>query len=215
MIVTVLAGISSVGASGLLTAALTSCGLRHLRTPDHRGRPLPVVGAVFGTLVGTAPVSAAVRSEDWRLVPAFVLWGCVLVALGICDATTQRIPSAIVRPGALAVAVLFTVGFVVGRDWQGLALAATASLASAAVAIVCWRFLGAGLGDVRLALVGGVGLGGADGSGLVVGFLLFATVVVGQVLRQRATAANRTAHIPLGPALAAGFLSAAILSMLA
>ena len=171
-----------------------------------------VIGAVVGGLVGAAAVSTAHRTDEWLVLPAVLVWGCLLVAAGVCDAATQRIPTVLVRAGTAAVAVLFTVGFSMGHNWRSFALAAVTSVTSAVTLLVCWRLLGVGRGDVRLALLGGLGLGGADGRGVLVGLLVFAAVVVGCVVQQRSLGGTKTTTIPLGPALAAGFISAAALS---
>ena len=207
-----MAFVAGVGASGMLTAALTSRGLHQLGGHHRPTCWLLNAGAVAGGLLGAVFVQAAHLTKAWQLFPAYVVWGCVLVAAGLCDAATQRIPTLLARAGAVTVTFLFAVGFATRHDWIGLALTAIAALASAAIMLVCWRLLGVGLGDVRLALLGGLGLGGADQTGLLVGLTVCAVTVGCRVVTQRTISGSWQGHIPLGPALAAGFISAVVLS---
>lgn len=196
----------------MLTSALVYRGMSQLGGLEHRSGRLLVVSAICGGLGAGAAVWSAYETGAWHLLPAHVVWSCLLIAAGLCDAVTQRIPTVLVRAGTAATAVLFTVAFGVERDWLGLVLTAAASVASVATLLVCWGLLGVGRGDIRLGLLGALGLGGADGRGLLIGLLVLAIVVVGQVVTLHVTGASSRAHIPLGPALAAGFISAATLS---
>jgi leader peptidase (prepilin peptidase)/N-methyltransferase len=64
--------------------------------------------------------------------------------------------------------VLLTVGLAVPGDWPGLVIGGAAAGVSGLTLLLCWRFAGAGFGDVRLAALGGLGLGHATLRGLLV-----------------------------------------------
>ena len=48
-----------------------------------------------------------------------------------------------------------TIGLAVRSDWLGLVISGVAALVSGLTLLLCWRFVGAGFGDVRLATLGG------------------------------------------------------------
>jgi prepilin signal peptidase PulO-like enzyme (type II secretory pathway) len=91
------------------------------------------------------------------------------------------------------------------------ALSVVGSLAAGLTLLVCWRFAGAGFGDVRLAMLGGLGLGHATHSGLLLGLVAVVAMTVTQAGVAVARGGNRQTMIPFGPALAAGCLLAAAL----
>jgi leader peptidase (prepilin peptidase)/N-methyltransferase len=75
--------------------------------------------------------------------------------------------------------------------------------------LICWRFAGAGFGDVRLATLGGLGLGHATHEGLLIALAGFALIIGVQAATTLARGGDRRSNIPYGPALAIGFLLAA------
>lgn len=193
----------------VLSPLLTSVGMAQLAARGDASARLRLISTLAGGLTGAATVETAHRAEIWALAPALVVWGCALVAAAACDAVTQRIPTALVRQATVAVAVLLTAGLALHRDWAGLVLSAVAALVGGLTMLMCWRLAGAGFGDVRLAVLGGLGLGHTSPANLVLGLVAF-TVVTG-VLAGIALArgGSRRTLIPLAPALAAGFLVAA------
>lgn len=196
-------------AGAVLSPVLTSVGMAQLASGEDASARLRLITTLAGGLAGAATVETAHRADTWALAPALLVWGCVLVAAAACDAVTQRIPTALVRQATVAVAVLLSAGLALHRDWAGLVLSAVAALAGGLTMLTCWRLAGAGFGDVRLAVLGGLGLGHATPIGLVLGLAAF-TVVTG-VLAGVALArgGNRRTMIPFGPALSVGFLVAA------
>ncbi|TYP87447.1 type IV leader peptidase family protein [Blastococcus xanthinilyticus] len=144
-------------------------------------------------------------------MPALMVWGCALVAAASCDAVTQRIPTPLVRQAAVGTGVLLTVGLVVDGGWRGLLLSGVAAAAAGAVLLLCWRFAGAGFGDVRLAALGGLGLGHATHRGLLLAFIAFTVITVTQAVITLMRGGDRQSTFPYGPALAVGFLLAATL----
>jgi leader peptidase (prepilin peptidase)/N-methyltransferase len=106
---------------------------------------------------------------------------------------------------------LLTVGLGVHSDWQGLLISLAAAAASGLTLLLCWRFAGAGFGDVRLATLGGLGLGHATHRGLLVALAAFALITMTQAMIVLMRGGSRRNTFPYGPALAVGFLLAASL----
>ncbi len=154
------------------------------------------------------PPDAALASG---LAPVLLIWGCALVAAACCDAVTQRVPTALVRQAGVVTCTVLAVVLVLHGDWPGLALSGVAALASGLVMLLCWRFVGAGFGDVRLATLGGLGLGHATHRGLLLALAAFTLITVTQAVVTLMRGGDRRSTIPYGPALAVGFLLAAAL----
>lgn len=201
------------GAGALIGAAatprLTRYGLAQLARIDADRPCLVLASAVAGGGAGAAAIMASSRAETWWLVPALLVWGCTLVAAASCDAVTQRIPTPLVRQAAVGTGVLLTVGFAVHGDWRGLLISGLSAAAAGAVLLLCWRFAGAGFGDVRLAVLGGLGLGHATHRGLLLALAAFSLITVTQAVVTLLRGGDRRSTFPYGPALAAGFLLAA------
>jgi leader peptidase (prepilin peptidase)/N-methyltransferase len=132
-----------------------------------------------------------------------------LAVAATADATTQRVPAGVVRTGGIVTAVALAGAGLATQDYRSLAVALVAVIASAVVLALCWRFAGVGFGDVRLAPVGGLGLGHATRIGITTGLAVFVVITFAQAIYTYAKTRDRKAHFPLGPALAAGFLTAA------
>ena len=191
------------------TPVLAARGLTQLARPDVLSGGLRLAGTVGGCAAGAAARATAHRTGLWWLAPALLVWGCALVAAGCCDAVTQRIPTPLVRRAGVATCALLIVGLAMHGDWQGLVLSGVASVASGLVMLLCWRFAGAGFGDVRLATFGGLGLGHATHRGLLLALAAFTLIIVTQAVVTLMRGGDRRSTIPYGPALAAGFLLAA------
>ena len=77
--------------------------------------------------------------------------------------------------------------------------------------LVCWRFAGAGFGDVRLAVLGGLGIVHPTHVGLVVvAVAAFILITVTQATVTLARGGNRHTTFPYGPAIAAAIVVAAV-----
>ena len=79
--------------------------------------------------------------------------------------------------------------------------------------MVCWRFAGAGFGDVRLAVLSGLrGLGIVHPThlGLVVAVAALILITVTQATVTLARGGNRHTTFPYGPAIAAALVVAAV-----
>lgn len=198
-----------VGAAA--TPRLAAYGLAQLTRSDAARPGLALASAVAGGAAGAAAIAASHRAGTWWLAPAFLLWACALVAAASCDAVTQRVPTALVRQAGVGTCLLLAVGFAVPGDWRGLLISGVAAAAAGSVALLCWRFAGAGFGDVRLATLGGLGLGHATELGLIVALAVFALATLVQAGVTVARSGHRRTTFPYGPGLAVGFLVAASL----
>ena len=204
-------GLAVAGAliGAALSPLLTSLGLRQLARRDRSDSGLQLISALVGGLAGAAAVTTSHRVHVWQLAPALLVWGCALVAAATCDAVTQRIPTPLVRQATVATSVLLLIGLTMHGDWRGLLLSGVGSVAGGLTMLMCWRCAGAGFGDVRLAVLGGLGLGHATQGGLLLGFAALVATTGVQAGITLAHGGTRKTLIPYGPALAAGFLVAA------
>jgi leader peptidase (prepilin peptidase) / N-methyltransferase len=193
------------------TPVLAVWGLACLARPDAMSRGLSLAGALGGIAAGAAAMATTHRTGIWWLAPALVVWGCALIAAACCDAVTQRVPTALVRQAGVVTCTVLTVALAVHGDWPGLALSGVAALASGLVMLLCWRFAGAGFGDVRLATLGGLGLGHATHRGLLLALAAFTLITVTQAVVTVMRGGDSRSTIPYGPALAVGFLLAVAL----
>jgi leader peptidase (prepilin peptidase) / N-methyltransferase len=202
--------------AGALTGAaatpwLTTQGLVQLARIDAARPRLALVSAAAGGGAGAAAIVISYRAGTGWLVPALLAWGCALVAAASCDAVTQRIPTPLVRQATVGTGVLLTIGLTAHADWRALLISGLAAAAAGVVLLLCWRFAGAGFGDVRLALLGGLGLGYATQRGLLLALAAFTLITLSQAVITLMRGGDRRSTFPNGPALAAGFLLAAAL----
>ncbi|WP_299960151.1 peptidase [uncultured Modestobacter sp.] len=168
-----------------------------------------MASGLLGALAGALTVMTSDRADVRGLAPGLVIWGCALVAAASCDAVTQRIPTPLIRQATVVTCALLVGGLSVHADWRGLVLSGVGSAAATVSLLLCWRFAGAGFGDVRLAALGGLGLGHATHEGLLLGLVAFGAMTGVQAGVALARGGTRRTLIPYGPALAAGFLIAA------
>jgi leader peptidase (prepilin peptidase) / N-methyltransferase len=184
-------------------------GLTQLEVPAPRH--VRAAGAVTGLIAGAAAVLAARHAGSWWLLPVALVWAYGLAAAATCDAITQRVPTPLVRQSAGLTAVLVLVAAAGTGHWRWAQAAALAAVATGCVFGFCWRFLGAGFGDVRIAVLGGVGLANPTHTGLTAGLAAFIVITLGQAVTTLARGGNRHTLFPYGPAIALAFLVAAIL----
>lgn len=193
-----------------LTPVLLAHGLRRV------GRNVPFdpyvcwAGALLGCTAGAAAIGASIQAGTWWLAAALIVWACALVAAAACDAITQRVPTSLVRSCGAITGALLIAGSTLHDDWHGLILSGVAALGAGAALWLCWRLAGAGFGDVRLATLGGLGLGHGTVRGLVVGAVACCALLVVQAAVTSVRNGDRHARLPLGPALALGFLMGAV-----
>ena len=200
---------SLIGA--VVTPLATARGLAQLARGDASTSRLRQVSALGGAAAALAMVMTSQRAGHWLLLPALLVWASALVAAACCDAVTQRVPTPLVRQAGVGTAVLLALRLAMDGDWRGFLISAMAAAASGLTLLICWRFAGAGFGDVRLATLGGLGLGHATHQGLLVALAGFALIIGVQAATTLARGEDRRSNIPYGPALAIGLLLAATL----
>ena len=208
------------GVAGLLVGAILTVIIERVpaRAPVLR-RPFPEIRASLATasgvalVVGTGALWSAIglRFADSAALPVFLLLGAALVALSVIDLRHFLLPNRIVYPVTGASVVLLAVAAIADGDadalWRALACGLAAFVVFSALHVLSPRAMG--FGDVRLAFLLGLDLGwlgvGEVVLGLLLGFLYGAAV--GLVLLATGTRSRRD-HIPFGPFLAAGALTA-------
>lgn len=132
-------------------------------------------------------------------------FSAVLVVLAVIDVRTRRLPNRIVLPSAAAVLVA-QIAIEPDRALEWVLAAVGAFLLLLVAHLVHPR--GLGMGDVKLALLLGAGLGWGVVAAILIGFL--AAAVAGVVLIVRGGWAARKRTIPLGPFLALGGVVVAV-----
>ena len=184
---------------------LAGRGLRQISRGDAWSGSTRAVTVVAGLIAGAVGALAARQAGSWWYLPALLVWALTLAAAATCDALTQRIPTPLVAQGGAVTALLVLVAATLTGDWRGLLLAGFASAAAGLILAACWRFAGAGFGDVRLAALGGLGLGHTSPRALLWAFVAFTLIVAAQAIWTLARGGNRQTMFAYGPALAIGF----------
>ncbi len=163
----------------------------------------PVVEATTAALFAAA---AARFGADWAL-PAYLALLAGLLALACTDLELMLLPKRIVYPTLAVVSALLVVAAAGTGDWGKLGTAAACGVVAFAfffaLNFVNPRWMA--FGDVRLALLIGVGLGwlgpGTVLLGFFLGFLLGAVIGVALILAKRI---GPRSPVPFGVFLAAG-----------
>jgi leader peptidase (prepilin peptidase)/N-methyltransferase len=149
------------------------------------------------------------RISSWWLLP-LACWAVTLALAAAIDAATQLVPRVFVRASGAGVGLAVAFVAIATANLGALWFTAVAALASFLIFGVCWRFAGLGFGDVRLAVLGSLGLGHARLLGVVAGCGVLALVVLAQSLRARLRTHDGAREFPYGPAIAAGYLVAGL-----
>lgn len=163
-----------------------------------------------GALAGVAAVLSVRHAGSWWLMPSALAWAYALTAGAVCDGFTQRVPTPLVRQATVVTGVLILIASAVTEHWRWTVLAAAAAGAAGLIFVVCWRFLGAGYGDVRIAILGGIGLARPTQFGVGVAIAVFAVITLSLTVATLAKGGNRHTRFPYGPAIAAAFFAAAV-----
>jgi len=211
---------AACGVLGLAVGALLPVVTE--RVPERvplRRRPFPEIRSSLATtggrvlVVGTGALFAAIGlryGDSWAL-PAFLLFAAALVALSVIDLQHFLLPNRIIYPVTGASLVLLAAAAVAADDpdalWRCLACAVGAFAVFLVLHLASPRAMG--FGDVRLAFLLGLVLGWLGAGEVVLGLLL--GFVYGAVLGVVLLATGRRSrhdHIPFGPFLAAGALTA-------
>jgi leader peptidase (prepilin peptidase)/N-methyltransferase len=195
------------------------------RLPAHRPlltRPFPELrGALhqplgIAVVLGTGALFAGVAArlgDVWEL-PAFLVLAGALVALSAIDLRHFILPNRIVFPLAVATLALLAAAAVANDDvdsfLRALGCGAGALMAFSVLHVISPRSMG--FGDVKLSFVLGLCLGwlgiGETVVGLFLGFLYGAVIGVLLIATHLRTSKD---HVPFGPFLAAGAMTAVLI----
>jgi len=198
----VLLGGTACAVGGLVVPALVARLPEAVRPREPLAVPLAAVaGGIIGASVGLS----------WPLLYLLPLVP-VGVALGLIDARTRLLPTAIIWPTLAGVVVLAAVSELLESDPDAFVRAAIGSVVVFLVFHALWWVYPAGMGygDVRLSVVLGFALGYLGWGELVIGiygaFLVFALSGFLVALVRRDRHALKTSY-PFGPFLLAGALA--------
>ncbi len=168
--------------------------------------PAAAAGAVAGLAAGLCLNRRA--GEAWQ-APALLVWAVALAAIAVVDGRAHRVPTALARQATvLTLLLLLAAELIAGGTGTARALVTAGALGAVFRALVA--LAGVGRGDVRLAVLGGLGLGHLTRPGALAGGVAFtAAGLLSLLLTRRRTAGAVQRRVPLGPAMVAGFLAAA------
>ena len=175
-----------------------------------RGRISPLYPLLeLGTAVAFALVG--LRLGWSALLPAQLVFTWLLIVLAVIDARTRRIPNRITYPAAPVLVTLVLAAALLDGD-PGIAVRSVLGGLAAGGALLALALInprGMGMGDVKLAVLIGLGLGALGWGHLLVG--LFTAFLLGGVLSLALVAARSRGPkdlLPFGPHLAAGSFAA-------
>lgn len=167
----------------------------------------PLVEAGTGLMFALVALRFAGETEGWRLLPAYLTFAAVSVALALIDLDVHRLPDVIVLPSYPVLALLLAIG----GDGDALVRAALGAVGLGAFFFVVWYVApgGMGFGDVKLSgLVGAMTAYLTWGTLLVGAFLGFVLGAVAGVLLMAGGKAGRKTAVPFGPFMVLGAWSA-------
>lgn len=172
----------------------------------------PLVEVAGAAVFATVGWWIATRPEPgWWALPAYLLFGWMLLVVAVIDARTRRIPNALTYPLTPALAVLLAVAAVgsgqPGALLRGLLAGLLAFAVLLGLALISPQ--GMGMGDVKFAAFLGLGLGYLSWAHVVVGLLgaFFIGGIVSVALLALRTR-GRKDLIPFGPYLCASAFAA-------
>lgn len=193
-----------IGASvGLLVGAAAASWLRKgsYRIPSDTPRLSLAMTPVLAVIAALAGAWIA-PGLDAKTAAVAIVFGAGAVVVGWIDVDVHRIPNRVLW--VWAPLVLLTVVITWWGQWDRLTGCVLGALAGAGVFFVLALIASMGMGDVKLAGVAGLALGGFGWSVLGAGLLL--TFAVGAVMALFALlgGASRRSHVPFGPAIVVG-----------
>lgn len=163
----------------------------------------------LGTGVAFALVALRLGTDEQglRLLPAYLTFVAIGIALALIDLDVQRLPDKIVLPSYVVLAGLLLIG------WDGGALlrAAEGGAILFAFFFIVWLIApgGMGFGDVKLSgIVGGMTAYLTWGTFLVGAFMGFLLGAVAGVLLMAGGKAGRKTAVPFGPFMILGAFAA-------
>jgi leader peptidase (prepilin peptidase)/N-methyltransferase len=163
--------------------------------------------AATGTAIvgGLAFLAAGTRTgADGTELARLLIFGVAVGAIVATDLAEHRIPNRIVVPAAVACATLFAVEGIRPQEMLG-GLALVASMLGMSF---IWP-ASFGMGDIKLALLLVLGLGGLAAQALILGLILAAVFGGALLLRYGGSAVARS--LPLAPFLGGGAAVAVLL----
>jgi len=173
---------------------------------DIASRP----GLRWKAAVATAVVAGLLGARTgWAPALSFLLFlAPVGVALAVIDWRTRLLPTKVIAPSYLVVAVLAVLSALVSGDWHALVTAGWGWLVSGGTFFLLWFVYprGMGYGDVRLSGVLGIALGYLGWPALLTGvYAAFLVGGVGGLLLSLLRLVDRKAY-PFGPFMLVGAL---------
>ena len=199
----------AAGAGIPLGKVLVERGFAQLALPPPRS-VVSQVGGAAAALAGAVAVLATRHAGSWWLLPALLVWAYALASAAVCDAVTQRIPTALVWRGGMSAAALVVLASAAAEKWRWAALAAFCSVVAGLIMLVCWRFAGGGFGDVRLAILAGLGLAAPTHRSITFGVAVFTVSTLALAALALARGGTRKTLFPFGPSIA---LAAAVMAV--
>jgi leader peptidase (prepilin peptidase) / N-methyltransferase len=192
----------------LVVGRLLRCGRRRAfqaAIPLRPLRPL-LVELAMGTLWGVVALRLAAEGLGWA-VPAYLTLAFVGLVLAIIDTTTRLLPNRITYPAFPAVAALLLLASLGLGDLGRFARALLAAAVVGAFFLLLALLSPLGLGDVKLALTLGLGLGWLSWGSVLVG-VVAALVLggLGGLVAIFVLGLPRKSLLPFGPWLVAGAL---------
>lgn len=154
-----------------------------------------VLAAAGGTIAGAAPADLLPAAWVYLVVGAALVW---------IDLDVHRIPDAIVRWWAPALAAVLVVTTAVTGSWEMLAWASGAAAGLGGLFFVVAMFSQLGLGDVKLAAVTGLVVGPLGWDGVVTAVFSAYVVAAAAAVVQLGRGASRRLHVAFGPGIVAG-----------
>ncbi len=181
------------------------------------GNPIGVEPIVIELLNVAVWVAFAIEFRDSSVLPAFLIFGSVLVAQSWIDLREHRLPREITFAGLILGAIALTVAALVEDEPERIWMAALG--AAIGLAIIGGIYLGAnwrygqdvafGFGDVILSPLLGLFLGwlnpGIVPPGIFFGFILGTLAAIPALVAKKA---NAQTALPFGPFLALGAIVA-------
>lgn len=163
----------------------------------------PLVELGTGFAFALVAVRLGADEQGLRLLPAYLAFAAIGIALALIDLDVQRLPDSIVLPSYPVLGALLLVGW----DGDALLRAAVGGAILGAFFFVVWFVApgGMGFGDVKLSgLVGAMTAYLTWGTFLVGAFMGFLLGAVAGVLLMTGGKAGRKTAVPFGPFMILG-----------
>ncbi|WP_275669409.1 prepilin peptidase [Nocardioides albidus] len=175
------------------------------------GQPIsaryPLVEAGTGLMFALVALRFGTDGDGLRLLPAYLTFAAISIALALIDLDVHRLPDVIVLPSYPVLAVLLAIG----GDGEAMVRAGEGLVILGAFFTVVWYVApgGMGFGDVKLSgLVGAMTAYLTWGTFLVGAFLGFILGAVAGVMLMAGGRAGRKTAVPFGPFMVLGAWSA-------